>query len=118
MLAGVVTVADEDAFGVLDMRRLTGGHWRTVVIVMSGILLPGLFKADREMTLRRVLAEEDLGDGLAALLTRIPGVHESRNTVEPAVRIHAATCGEGDDGLLVSCDYGLDQLVLSPGQSV
>ena len=63
-----------------------------------------------------MLAEENLGDGRAALLAGILGVQQRGNLVEPAPRIHAAAAGEGDDGVRIGRGDGFDQRVLSPGQ--
>src|ERR1700757_1664259 len=76
-------VSDENPFVVADIFATGIGRVRLecLVIVFSG------FKSHRELGGRIYVTKEDSGERVTSLLTRIPGVQESRHLVQPSVHI-------------------------------
>ncbi len=90
----------------MQLRVRTGDG---VIVVEGWIVLPGTVEADGQFAFGVVLAEEHFRDGGSAFLAGIPGVQQRGHLVEPAMRIHAAAAGEGDDGVRVGCGHGFNQ---------
>ena len=62
VFAGVIAIAVEEAFGVVDGDVVVGvGRCGGVVGVVDGIGGPGTIEAEGEAAFGRALAEEDLG---------------------------------------------------------
>ena len=121
VFAGVVAIAVEEAFGVVDGDVAVGVGGRVgvasgVVGVVDRIVGPGAGEAEGQVAFGGACAEEDLGERGAAGLARVVVVEESWNGVDPGLRVDATARGEDDDGVFIERGDGADESVLAEGK--
>ena len=105
----VEPVADEDAFSVEHVPGLA-----RVVEERGGVLQP-LREGERQAARRVDVAEQHVGQGIAALLARVPELHDRRHPVGP---LHCDRRAGVDDDHRARIDRGdpLDQVRLAARQ--
>src|SRR5215475_798764 len=79
-------------------------------------LADGLGKCDRELTRGIVIAEQDVGDGGAAVFTLKPGLDDGRYVSIDPVNRQGPAVKQHDDGRLSGFFHGLAELQLKTGQ--
>lgn len=83
---------------------------------MHGVVLPAFLDGDGQAAAGRDPAREDLGDGLASLLPRVPGHQDRRHFVVPFRHVDAAAAVHDEDHAVVERCGVSDQFVLTLGQ--
>ncbi|RML74959.1 hypothetical protein ALP82_05137 [Pseudomonas savastanoi pv. fraxini] len=79
---------------------------------VSRVVFDVAFDTDRQLARRVDLAEQDLGQSLTTVLTRVEGMQRYRNLFDPVAHLQTRTAIHGHHGVRVDLGDVLDQLVL------
>src|SRR5205823_3161807 len=85
-----MAIPEEHAFGILDVLRAP----LRIVAVMSRTVFPSSLERGRKLAGGTVLAEKNLGQSPATLLSGIPSVDQGRNLVDPLIHVDVAAGGQ------------------------
>ena len=104
----VAAIAHEDAFTVANVLVAV----RVVIGVVGGVLAPGTFYGDGQVSARIGAAKEDVGNGCATLLTSIVCPKDGVGLLLPRLHLYSAsTIDDGNHG--ASClRYGGQHLLV------
>src|SRR5216684_5913473 len=106
LLLVVVAIADEDALAVPDSAVLAR------VVDEGRVVLQAYWEGLRQTSGRISLTEQHVGDGVAALLARVPRLEHRRHPGQPWHR-HGPTGLQNHDRSRVRRCHSGDQLVLA-----
>src|SRR5258708_27444364 len=109
----VVSVAKKNPFGICNSFLATLG----VVAIEGGIVFPPAFEGNGKFAGRTVITEENLRQCGAALLSRIPGVEQRGNLVDPTCHVNVSTGSEDNNDILVGLGDLLNEVILTSGQA-
>jgi hypothetical protein len=85
----VTSITDKDAFAIRNGVRMRIDRFRKRGV--SRIIFDSFFECDRQFTGRIHVAEQNFGKRLAAVLTRVKGLQEAANLINPFSRIEVST---------------------------